>query len=149
MVRAHAVSGSDLTHLANEMRDVATDASTPDQRCAPMTPRHLQAPPGTPRARSSSEHDSHWHPVDHVHQFLAALGTTCRWEVLETGMRLKLQLLAPSQPETPITTVVDVGRTGPGWNNRTFSMLEHGRDGQTHAKIGGWKGRGLDEPRRA
>lgn len=90
-------------NLANEMRDVATDASTPDQRWAPMTSI-------TPRARSRSEHDSHGHPVDHVHQFLAALGTTCRWGVLETGMRLKLQLLAPSQPETPITTVVDVGR---------------------------------------
>lgn len=72
----------------------------------PSTPRHPQAPQG----QIEHEHDSHWHPVDHVHQFLAALGTTCRWGVLETGMWLKLQLLAPSQPETPITTVVDVGR---------------------------------------
>lgn len=28
-------------------------------------------------------------------------------------MRLKLQLLAPSQPETPITTVVGVGKDEP------------------------------------
>lgn len=55
--------------------------------------------------------DSRWHRVDHVHQVLAALGKTCRSGVLETGMRLKLQLLAPSQAETPITTVVVVGRT--------------------------------------
>lgn len=34
VVGAHAVSGSDLTQLANEMRDVATHYSTPDQRRA-------------------------------------------------------------------------------------------------------------------
>lgn len=102
---AHAVSGSDLLQLANEMRDFATHARTPDQRWAP-----INNPQGQIVVNMIFD-DSRWHRVDHAHQVLAALGKTCRSGVLETGMRLKLQLLAPSQPETPITTVVVVGRT--------------------------------------